>query len=121
MEAIMARNTETESAATAATESAPAATAAASGARPRIEFNLDAEAVASLVASGAEGFSEGQRVSRQDYIRGRWQGGKDKTIRGAIAKELTRLEGKKVPYQIVFQATKEKPAPAAAEAPAASE
>lgn len=116
----MARSDQSEAAAVEQAVAAPAAAAASTaGARPRISFKLDAEAVASLEASGATGFTEGQEVTRQDYIRGRWQGGKDKTIRGAIAKELTRLEGKKVPYQIVFQATKEKPAAAPEAAPAA--
>ena len=112
----MARNSDSEAAATVAAESAPAAAAATAGARPRIEFALDQEGVDSLTASSVEGSTVGQRMTRQDYIRGRWQGGVDKTIRGAIAKELTRLEGKKVPYQIVFQATKEKAPKAEAEA-----
>lgn len=45
----------------------------------------------------------GKSVSRADYIRKRW---KEKASRGQIAKELTKLQGKPVPYQIVFAATK---------------
>ncbi len=62
----------------------------------------------------------GQTVNRIDYIRSAWTVGKQ--ARGAIAKELSRLSGKKVTYQIVFSATKGVaggPAPAAA-APAAA-
>src|SRR3954463_1082896 len=61
----------------------------------------------------------GQTVNRIDYIRAAWVTGKQS--RGLIAKELTRLSGKKVTYQIVFSATKgvaggPAPAPVAATA-----
>jgi len=63
----------------------------------------------------------GSVVNRIDFIRSAWQVGKQ--ARGAIAKELTRLAGKKITYQIVFSATKglaggPTPAPAAAGTPA---
>jgi len=53
---------------------------------------------------------------RIDYIKRRYC--EDKASRSTIAKELTELQGKPVPYQIVFQATKgleggPAPAPAA--------
>lgn len=67
---------------------------------------------------------DGSKMKRKDFILKRWG---EKASRGEIAKELTELEGREVPYQIVFQATKgvaggpdPKPAAApAAEAPAA--
>lgn len=46
---------------------------------------------------------DGEEVSRADYIRREWQAGK---TRGQIAKDLTKLQGKPIPYQIVFAATK---------------
>jgi hypothetical protein len=45
----------------------------------------------------------GVPTKRIDYIRKRWA---EKVARGQIAKELSELSGKKVPYQIVFSATK---------------
>jgi hypothetical protein len=47
---------------------------------------------------------DGSTKKRVDYIRERFQ--QDKVSRGDIAKELTKLQGKPVPYQIVFAATK---------------
>lgn len=58
---------------------------------------------------------DGSSMKRIDYIRKRWQEG---TARGAIAKELSELAGKKVPYQIVFAATKGVPGGPAKSAPA---
>jgi hypothetical protein len=49
----------------------------------------------------------GVTVNRIDFIRNAWQVGKKS--RGAIAKELTRLTGKKVTYQIIFSATRGAP------------
>lgn len=49
---------------------------------------------------------DGTEISRADYIRQRADEG---APRGAIAKELTKLQGKTVPYQIVFAATKDHP------------
>jgi hypothetical protein len=49
----------------------------------------------------------GEMVKRQDYIRELWQDKKWK--RGDIAKHLSEITGKKVPYQIVFAATKKLP------------
>jgi hypothetical protein len=46
----------------------------------------------------------GQSVRRLDFIRKCWV--EKKMARGAIAKLLTELSGKKVVYQIVFAATK---------------
>jgi hypothetical protein len=46
----------------------------------------------------------GSTVNRIDFIRQSWTVARQG--RGAIAKELTRLSGKKVSYQIVFSATK---------------
>ena len=43
---------------------------------------------------------------RIDYIRRRYY--EEKATRSEIAKELTEMCGKTVPYQIVFAATKEK-------------
>lgn len=45
----------------------------------------------------------GESVSRVEYIRSRWTAG---ATRSEIAKELTELQGKVVPYQIVFAGTK---------------
>lgn len=46
---------------------------------------------------------DGTSEKRADYIRRRADEG---ATRSAIAKELTALQGKDVPYQIVFAATK---------------
>jgi hypothetical protein len=46
----------------------------------------------------------GVTVNRIDYIRAAWTVGK--RTRGSIAKELSRLTGGKVTYQIVFSATR---------------
>lgn len=46
---------------------------------------------------------KGVEIARTDYIRKRWA---EKASRGQIAKELTKFQGKNVPYQIVFAATK---------------
>jgi hypothetical protein len=46
----------------------------------------------------------GEMVKRQDFIRECWQ--ERRMSRGEIAKLLTEIQGKKVPYQIVFAATK---------------
>lgn len=47
---------------------------------------------------------DGSTEKRADYIRRRW--GEKNATRSQIAAELSELQGKKVPYQIVFQATK---------------
>lgn len=44
-----------------------------------------------------------RQIKRTDYIRQRWA---EKAPRGLIAKELSEIQGKKVPYQVVFAATK---------------
>ena len=63
----------------------------------------------------------GEMVKRKDFVLKRWS---QKKSRGDIAKELTQIVGKKVPYQIVFQYTKGVPGgpdktPEATPAPAA--
>ncbi len=63
----------------------------------------------------------GQEVNRIDFIRECWT--KRKMARGAIAKLVSQLSGEKVPYQIVFSATKKLaggPDKTAEAAPAAS-
>lgn len=47
---------------------------------------------------------DGTVMKRKDFILQRWT--VDKKSRGDIAKELTELTGKKIPYQIVFAGTK---------------
>jgi hypothetical protein len=42
-------------------------------------------------------------MKRTDYIRARWSQGAD---RGTIRKEVEKLQGKPVPYQVIFAATK---------------
>jgi hypothetical protein len=60
----------------------------------------------------------GQTVNRIDFIRSAWQ---NKQGRGSIAKEVSRLVGKKITYQIVFSATKGVPGgPTPAAQPAAA-
>lgn len=81
---------------TPVTEAAPAAVADSSQGRA-ISLTLNAEYASKV------GVPEGSSMKRTDYIRKRWA---DKTSRGTIAKELTAIQGKTVPYQIVFQATK---------------
>lgn len=104
----MARNqetTENTEAQTAETEAAP------------VEAKKDSRYVELKLADGST-------MKRKDYILKRWG---EKASRSDIAKELTQLEGREVPYQIVFQATKgvpggpDKAAPAVAEAPAETE
>ena len=80
---------------TSPTETAPAAADSSQG--RAISLTLKAEYAAKV------GVPEGSSMKRTDYIRKRWA---DKTSRGAIAKELSAIQGKAVPYQIVFQATK---------------
>lgn len=60
----------------------------------------------SIVLNVPEGHVSGLsgEVKRSDYIKNRWAS--RSVSRGEIAKELTELQGKEVPYQIVFQATK---------------
>ena len=57
-----------------------------------------------LTTDGRYGTSSGTTVKRIDLIRALWQN--QKLSRGAIAKYLTELSGKKIPYQIVFSGTK---------------
>jgi hypothetical protein len=123
----MARNNE---ASTEATET-PAGAVAQAGDSRLISLTLDAEAVALLNPAGssvagdvaAASYTVGQTLSRKEYVLRRWSQG---VARGPISKELTRLQGKPVPYQIVFQAVNKIPGgPAKAAkpeaAPAASE
>jgi hypothetical protein len=104
----------TSAAAPAATPATPAPAATQSSDSRFITLTLDQEAVNSL----ADGRAVGSTMTRKDYIMKRWGQG---IGRGPISKELTRLQGKEVPYQIVFQATNKVaggPQPAAAPAPA---
>lgn len=48
--------------------------------------------------------ADGSEERRIDYIRRRYYD--EEAKRGDIAKELTELEGRTVPYQVVFAATK---------------
>lgn len=61
----------------------------------------------------------GQQVNRKDYILELYQ--VKKMSRGDIARHLTEITGKKVPYQIVFATTKGKPGGPDKPAPAATE
>jgi len=56
-----------------------------------------------VTTDGQNGTTAGAQVKRIDLIRTLWGAGMS---RGNIAKYLTALSGKKVPYQIVFSATK---------------
>lgn len=85
---------------------APAENAAAPAAAP--EENKADERYKLITRPGTT-----EQVKRKEYILELWTGkttsnnpeGK-KWSRGAIAKHLTEISGKKVPYQIVFAATK---------------
>src|SRR6478752_78510 len=85
-----AQNTET-------TTEAGAAAAVESSTGRSVILTLDADHAALV------GVDAGSTMKRTDYIRARWQSG---VARGPISKELTKIQGKEVPYQIVFQATK---------------
>jgi hypothetical protein len=78
---------------------APAAATTGTG-HHAISFALDTQ--------GAKDFggNVGDTVTRKAYILKRYE--QDGIKRGPISKELSRLEGREVPYQIVFQATKGK-------------
>lgn len=70
------------------------------------------EATAAVAAGADDRFKKikhpesGQEVNRKDYILDLWVN--RKMSRGAIAKHLTEITGKKVAYQIVFATTKGK-------------
>lgn len=60
-------------------------------------------------------YTGGERVKRTEWIREVYQDEDNEAFfgnRGAIAKALTEMQGKDVPYQIVFAATKEIKGPA---------
>ena len=57
-----------------------------------------------LTTDGRYGTNVGAQVKRIDLIRALWVN--QKLSRGTIAKYLTELSGKKIPYQIVFSGTK---------------
>lgn len=62
-------------------------------------------------------YTGGENVKRADWIREVYQDEANEQFygnRGAIAKALTEMQGKDVPYQIVFAATKDIKGPAAA-------
>jgi hypothetical protein len=147
-----AHDPQDQSASEAATETVaeapPAAEAAAAPAAPTITpvvvpntgdsrfivLKLDAQAATDLtgvVKADGHPYAAGDTMKRKEYILARWS---QKIGRGPISKELTRLEGKNVAYQIVFQATDKVPggpdkaaqpvmaaAPAAPAAPASAE
>lgn len=50
--------------------------------------------------------TNGNQIARSEYIKRRADAG---ASRGQIAKELTKLQGKVIPYQVVFAATKNHP------------
>jgi hypothetical protein len=86
---------------------APASTTAAAPTAPDERYRkvvVDAEGSTFAYNDSSK---SGVTVNRIDFIRAAWQIGRK--ARGAIAKELTRLTGKKVTYQIVFSATKGQP------------
>lgn len=72
--------------------------------------NAQNETTTSTVSASDERYivithpDSGQTVKRKDFIMECWQ--QKKMSRGAIAKKLSEIQGKKVPYQIVFAATK---------------
>ena len=111
-----------EAAAEAQTEAVTAATATPAAAEVSDDRykKLTLDATGSTFAYGDDS-KAGVVINRIDFIRAAWQ--VTKKSRGDIARELTRLAGKKVTYQIVFAATKALPGgPAKAEpapAPAA--
>jgi hypothetical protein len=110
--------TKTTTAPTNGATPAPAATPEVAAAPDERYRKLPLDDAGSTFAYGDTSKS-GQTVNRIDFIRSSWQVGKQP--RGAIAKEASRLGGKKITYQIVFSATKGLPggpAPAPA-APAA--
>jgi hypothetical protein len=96
-----------------------------------VETPVDASAAPAAPAEAASAPDErfvmikhdktGEQVKRKDFILECWQ--QRKMGRGDIAKLLTQLQGKKVPYQIVFAATKKIPGgpDKVAEAPATGE
>jgi hypothetical protein len=126
MEAKMARNTEETAPADSANAAAPVegaatTTSSANTGRGAISFKLDAQGATDLAGKlkpNGQPYVEGDDVRRKEYIMARIS--PDFKNRGAIAKELTRLEGRPVAYQIVFQATGKGPASAAPSAPAAT-
>lgn len=46
---------------------------------------------------------DGEQVARTDYIRKRWAEG---AARGVIRKEVSKLQGKEIAFQIIYAATK---------------
>jgi hypothetical protein len=57
-----------------------------------------------VTTDGRHGTTANAQVKRIDLIRGLWQ--TQKMPRGQIAKYLSEISGKKIPYQIVFSGTK---------------
>lgn len=68
------------------------------------EAGAEGEAVEKASRAIMLTLADGTSVKRTDYCRKRFT--EDKVSRSAIAKELSALQGKAVPYQIVFAATK---------------
>ena len=84
-------------------DAAPVATAAPEVAADERYRKLLLDEAGSTFAWGNTS-KQGLTVNRIDFIRAAWQ--VQRQSRGAITKELTRLTGKKVTYQIVFASTK---------------
>jgi hypothetical protein len=94
---IMAKN-KSETPADATNEAA-AAEAPAKGGRA-ITYTLTEEHASKV------GKNAGDTMTRQEYIKARADAG---APRGEIKKEISALEGKDIPFQVVFGATKDHP------------
>lgn len=60
-------------------------------------------------------YTNGEKVKRAEWIRNVYSDASNEQFygkRAAIAKALSEMQGKDVPYQIVFAATRDNPAPA---------
>ena len=88
---------------TTQTSAAPQTDAAAATAAPDERYRKVVLDDAGSTFAYGDTSKSGQTVNRIDFIRSAWQ---NKQGRGSIAKEVSRLVGKKITYQIVFSATK---------------
>lgn len=109
----MARNTENEAAtggntssqaAPAETAAAPAASTPSAGGGGQVMLTLD-EQGAKDYGNGPDGnaVQSGYQVSQKDYILRRFS---NNAKRGDIRKEVSRLRGKEIAFQVIFGATK---------------
>lgn len=71
---------------------------------PAAQAQVADDRYVTLVTDGQYGTTAGTTVKRIDLIRALWQ--QQKMSRGSIAKYLSAISGKKIPYQIVFSGTK---------------